>query len=173
MADVSLAIQPKSDQLNYDDVSAGKELVITINQVNVTNSDQPVSIFYNGCGEKAYKPSKGMTRLISDVWGVETDNWIGKSIALYGDSAVKWAGQEIGGIRIKAFSHIQPAGVSLFVTVSRGRRRKMHIEYMDSPDQPVTEQDQVWIDAVKADKTVLDQITNATYKARIQELATA
>ena len=35
---------------------------------------------------------------------------------------------------------------------------------------PITEQDQQWIDAAKADPEVLNQITDATYKARITKL---
>jgi len=164
MADVSLAIQPKSDQLNYDDVSGGRELIITITDVRVTNTDQPVSIFYEGCEKKAYKPSKGMTRLIADVWGPESDNWIGKSIKLFGDSSVKWAGKECGGIRIGAFTNIQTTGVKLFVTISRGTRRQMKIDYFKLQ---LTEIDQSWVDAVKADSTAIEQIESESYKAKI------
>ncbi len=163
MADVTLAIQPKSDQLNYDDVSGGKELIITITGVNVTNSEQPVSIFYEGCGKKAYKPSKGMTRLIADVWGAETDNWIGKSIRLHGDASVKWAGQECGGIRINGFTDIPKEGKKLFVTISRGRRRQMLIPYFEVAKKLPDENAQGWIDAARKDITVLDQLDDAQY----------
>ena len=168
MADVSLAIQPKSDQLNYDDVSGGRELVITITGVNVTNSDQPVSIFYEGCGKKTYKPSKGMTRLLADAWGTESDNWIGKSACLYGDSTAKWAGKEIGGIRIKALSDIPTAGIKPFVTIAKGRRRQTFIEFLNiAPPQPTAE-DQKWIDAINADAKVIDQLDEGPYKEKIK-----
>lgn len=165
MADVSLAIQPKSDQLNYDDVSGGRELVITITGVNVTNSDQPVSIFYDGCGKKSYKPSKGMTRLLADAWGNETDNWIGKSACLWGDSTAKWAGQEVGGIRIKALSGIPEKGINPFVTVSRGRRRKTFIEFLKVE---LSDIDKSWIEAARLDIKALDQLTDVNYINKIK-----
>lgn len=168
MADVTLAIQPKSDQLNYDDVSGGKELIITITGVNVTNSEQPVSIFYVGCGKKAYKPSKGMTRLIADVWGSETDNWIGKSIKLHGDSSVKWAGQECGGIRISGFTDIPTQGVKLFVTISRGRRRQMTIPFFEVEKPSPDEAAKAWIDAANLDIKVLEQLDDEQYKTYIK-----
>ena len=165
MADVSLAIQPKSDQLNYDDVSGGREMIITITGVNVTNSDQPVSIFYEGCGKKSYKPSKGMTRLIADAWGKESDNWIGKSICLWGDSTAKWAGQEVGGIRIKALSDIPANGLSLFVTISRGRRRKQTIEHLKVE---LSDIDKSWVEAAKLNINALDQLTDVNYINKIK-----
>lgn len=168
MADVSLAIQPKSDQLNYDDVSGGRELIIMITGVNVTNSDQPVSIFYEGCDKKTYKPSKGMTRLLADAWGTESDNWIGKSVCLYGDSTAKWAGKEIGGIRIKALSDIPTAGIKPFVTIAKGRRRQTFIEFLNVAPPKPTADDQTWIDAAKADIKVLEQITDTNYRTHIQ-----
>ena len=167
MADVSLAIQPKSDQLNYNDVSGGRELIITITEVRVTTSDQPVSIFYDGCGKKTYKPSKGMTRLMADAWGPESDNWIGKSACLWGDESAKWAGKEVGGIRIKAMTNITSPSQKFFVTISRGLRRQQAIEFL--PTQ-ITATDQGWIDACRADASVIEQITNGSHKAKIQSL---
>lgn len=169
MADVSLAIQPKSDQLNYDDVSGGRELIITITEVRVTNSDQPVSIFYNGCGKKAYKPSKGMTRLLADAWGSESDNWINKSICLFGDSSAKWAGKEVGGIRIKALSDIPVNGINPFVTISRGLRRKTKIDFLKLAIQP-TENDLSWMAAIKSGQSKLEDITEINERNKIQSL---
>lgn len=169
MADVSLAIQPKSDQLNYDDVSGGRELIINIQGVTVHNTDQQqVSIFY-GDDKKTYKPSKGMIRLMADIWGVETDRWLGQSIKLWGDDSVKWAGKEIGGIRIKALTGIPKGGSKIFVTMSRNTRRQQHIEYLALQ---VSEIDQSWIDAAKADQKALDQLTDQNYKTKIQNLIT-
>ena len=167
MADVSLAIQPKSDQLNYVDVSGGRELIINIQGVTVHNTDQQqVSIFY-GDNKKSYKPSKGMIRLMADVWGVETDRWIGQSVKLWGDDSVMWAGKEIGGIRIKALTGIPKGGRNLFVTMSRNIRRQQKIEYLAFQ---VSEVDQSWIDAVKADPKSLEQLTDINYKIKIQNL---
>ena len=171
MANVSHAILAKSDQLNFDDFSGNKR-VISITDVTVSSSEQPISIFYNNHNGKPWKPSKGMTRLICEAWGDESDNWIGKSIELYGDQSVKWAGQEIGGIRISALSDIDKNGLTAFVALSRGKRRKTTIPLLivkPKSDQ-LTETDQQWIAAAKEDPTVLDQITDDIYKQKIQSL---
>lgn len=131
MANISHAIQAKSDQLNYDDFG-GSEKVITVTSVKVDNGEQPVAISYQNDNGKPYKPCKGMLRLISAAWGDETDNWLGKSMKLYGDNSVKWAGQEVGGIRISEFSHIPKSGLSAFVALSRGKRRKVNIAYLET-----------------------------------------
>jgi len=129
MPNVSHTIIAKSDQLNFDDIRSG-EKIIEITDVHVTATDQPVSIFYKNDLNKPYKPCKGMLRLICEAWGEESENWHGKSMKLYGEDSVRWAGQEIGGIRIRALSDIDPRGMSSYVAVTRGKRRKVTIEYL-------------------------------------------
>lgn len=101
-----LTIQPKSDQLNADDL-IGRELTITIRDVQVLESnEQPAHIFYDGDNGKPYKPCKTMRKLIAHCWGTDERNYIGRSVVLFRDESVRWAGEEVGGIRIKAMSHI-------------------------------------------------------------------
>jgi hypothetical protein len=170
MANVSSAIQAKSDQLNFDDFGSHKR-VIFITEVTVSSSEQPVSIFYNNHNGKPWKPSKGMLRLVCEAWGEESDNWIGKSIELCGDATVKWAGKEIGGIRISALSHIEKSGLTAFITMSRGKRRKATIPFLVVETDPITEIDQQWIDAANNDISALDQLNdNPDYQARIKSL---
>ena len=167
MANVSHAILAKSDQLNFDDFS-GNNRIITITEVNVNNSEQPISIFYHDHNGKPWKPSKGMIRLICEAWGDESDNWIGKSIELYGDDKVKWAGKEIGGIRISALSDIDKNGLTAFIALSRGKRRKATIPLLVIEAPKPTPEDQQWIDAIKADPKVLDQLDEGQYKEKIK-----
>lgn len=171
MANVSHAILAKSDQLNFDDFGGNKR-VILITEVKVLSSEQPVSIFYTNHNGKPWKPSKGMIRLICEAWGEESDNWIGKSIELYGDQSVKWAGQEIGGIRISALSDIDKNGLTAFIALSRGKRRKATIPLLvvEQQKQELTENDLSWIEAVKADSNALAQIEDAVYRERIASL---
>lgn len=129
MADVSHTIIAKSDQLNFDDIRNG-EKIIEITTVNVTAGDQPVSIHYKNDLKKPYKPNKGMLRLLCEAWGNESDNWHGKSIKLYGEGSIRWAGQEVGGLCIRALSDIDPAGMKSYVAVTRGKRRKVTIEFL-------------------------------------------
>lgn len=166
MASVYQAMQAKSDQLNFVDIGTS-EVILFITGVNVTNSDQPVSIFYQGCGDRPYKPSKGMIRVLSEAWGDESDNWIGKSIKLYGDPTVKWAGKEIGGLRIRALSDINTNGFDAFVALNRSTRRKTHIDYLDIP---LTEVDEKWITAIKGNPSVIDQLTDLPYRKKIENI---
>jgi ribosomal protein L37AE/L43A len=129
MPNVSHTIIAKSDQLNFDDIRSG-EKILEITTVNVTAGDQPVSIHYKDDLNKPYKPCKGMIRLICEAWGEESENWHGKSLKLYGEDSVRWAGAEIGGLRIRAMSDIDPRGMSSYVAVTRGKRRKVTIEYL-------------------------------------------
>lgn len=130
MASVSQAMKAKSDQLNFIDIGES-EIVIKIESAKVDNSDQPVSIFYAGCNNRPYKPSKGMLRILAGAWGDDTDSWIGKSIQLFGDKTVRWAGQEVGGLRIKALSDIPKAGYTAFIQKNKATRTKQTIPLLD------------------------------------------
>ena len=168
MANVRDAMKAKSDQLNYVDIGSG-ELLIEVENAVISSSDNGVrvSVYYAGCNNRPYKPSKGMVRLISAAWGEETDDWIGKQMLLYGDPTVRWAGEEVGGIRIKGFSHIKKEGITEFVALSRGKRRKVHIPFFEAF---LSEIDKQWIDTVSCDIVALDQIENLGYKQKIKNI---
>ena len=140
MTDIGFALEAKSDQLNYDDI-ADTEVVITISEVRVRKGDQPVWIYFNGCNNRPWKPSKGMIRILATAWGRDSSQWVGKSAKLYGDKTVKWAGKEIGGIRIRALSHIATNGLSAMLTVARGKRNEYRVQFLDMV-RPVYPQEQ-------------------------------
>ena len=137
MSDIGFALEAKSDQLNYDDI-ADTEVVITISEVQVRKSDQPVWIFFHGCNNRPWKPSKGMLRILATAWGRNSADWVGRSAMLYGDKTVRWAGKEIGGIRIRSLSHISNNGISAMLAVSRGKRSEFIIGFLDMsrPEYP-------------------------------------
>ena len=118
--DISKTIEAKSDQLNADDL-IGTSKILKITDVKVIAGDQPVHIFYEGDNGKPYRPSKGMRRLIMVAWGAESDCYIGRSLKVYNDQSVKWAGKEVGGIRISAMSNI-PGTLKIALTLSKGMR---------------------------------------------------
>lgn len=125
--DIIKTIEAKSDQLNADDLIGGPK-TIKITEVKVLDSEiQPVSIHFEGDKGKPYKPSKGMRRALIQLWGGESDNFIGKRIRLYRDDNVKFGGSEVGGIRISHASGIKEP-VRFLETVSRGKRRPTTIE---------------------------------------------
>lgn len=137
MSDIGFALEAKSDQLNYDDI-ADTEVVITISEVQVRKGDQPVWVLFHGCNNRPWKPSKGMLRILATAWGRDSSQWAGRSAMLYGDKSVRWAGKEIGGIRIRSLSHINTSGISAMLTVSRGKRSEFRIGFLDMarPEYP-------------------------------------
>lgn len=101
--DITETLQANSDQLNAVDLIASP-ITVKILDVSVNKkSDQPVSIKIDG-GLQPYKPCKSMRRLLAKVWGTDSKDWINKSMTLFCDMNVIWAGQAVGGIRISHLS---------------------------------------------------------------------
>ena len=126
MADVSKALEAKSDQLNATDI-LGAEPVIRIRHVDVKGSEQPIWVFFDGDNNRPWKPSKGMLRILAAAWGRDSDAWIGKHVQLIFESTVMYAGKEVGGIRIKALSDIPAAGINCALTISKTKREPYHV----------------------------------------------
>lgn len=136
MADIRTTLEAKSDQLNATDIM-GFDLVIRVRSVSVGGSkEQPISVYFEGDNNRPWKPSKGMRRVLAAGWGFETDNWIGKSVKLHFDSSVKYAGKEVGGIRIKAMSDIDQRGMVVVETINRQQRLPVHVSFLDTFVKP-------------------------------------
>lgn len=165
--DLTRTIQPKSDQLNADDLIAGS-LNITVQSVRLSgNDDQPIIIDI-GNGRQPYKPCKSMRRLLVFVWGKDGNQWIGRSMTLFNDQSVKWAGQEVGGIRISHVSHIEKP-VSLSLTTTRGKRKPYTVEPLVMPAYSQEDLDKnidTWRDFIQQGKT-----TAAKIVGKIQQTA--
>ena len=125
--DLSHTITPNSSQLNADDLIAG-DITITVTDISASDSpDQPVSISYNGDNGRPYKPCKSMRRVLIQAWGANGKEWIGKSMVLYRDPAVKFGGSEVGGIRISHLSDIE-RDMSFMLTVTRAKRQAYSVK---------------------------------------------
>lgn len=126
MSEVDLrgAAAPKSDQLNADDL-VGSSLTLTVTGVSAGNREQPVVITHDA--GRPYKPCKGMIRVLMLAWGDKGSEWVGKSMTVYNDPTVKWAGVEVGGIRISHVSHIKHS-ISTSVTVSQKQRKPYRVD---------------------------------------------
>lgn len=104
--DLTQAIIAKSDQLNASDLISGPR-TFTITEVREGNSDQPCQIFLAEWPGRPFKPSKTVMRILVHAWGKETDDWPqGARMTLFRDPSAKWAGEEVGGIRVSHLSHI-------------------------------------------------------------------
>ncbi|MAI15232.1 MAG: hypothetical protein CMM15_14580 [Rhodospirillaceae bacterium] len=183
MADVSQAMQAKSDQLNAVDIM-GCEPIITIRDVVVRQGDQPVSVYFNGDNNRPFKPSKGMIRILAAAWGNESQNWIGKSAQIYMDPEVTWAGEKVGGIRIRALSDINKNGMSFMLTLNKKKRIPYPVSYL-SMELPPYPEDKFnkgfdtmvgWLNEGKSLEQIVaqcqktGQLTEAQYQ-RLQEAA--
>jgi hypothetical protein len=105
MNDFAQTLAAKSDQINNADLS-GRSQTITITRVVVKLADaQQVSISFQG-SEKVYRPSKGMRRLMAQIWGEDPSVYIGRSLTLYRDADVNFGADTTGGTRISHMSHI-------------------------------------------------------------------
>lgn len=133
MSEMLNTITPKTNQCNYDDFVGREFLLIKITKVTVDNTDQPVSIFYEGENIKSYKPSKGMRRVIIECWGDKKENYIGRYLKLFGNPKVKWAGKEAGGIQIAELSNID-APKTIRLTVAKGKREDFPVKPLSALD---------------------------------------
>lgn len=132
MLDISKMIEPKSDQQNFDDYLAG-DRIVTISEVRKGSTEQPVELHLAEYPGRPYKPGKSMRRVLVAAWGADASQYVGRRLHLYGDPDVKFGGQSVGGIRIRAMSHIPgPARVNL--TVTRGKREPFEVLPLASAD---------------------------------------
>lgn len=116
--DVLNSITAKSDQLNACDLVGGA-ITVTVKGVSKGADDQPICMAIEG--RQPYKPCKSMRRVLVACWGANPNAWIGRKMTLYSDASVKWAGEEVGGIRISHLSHMQ-AEKKVLVNVSKGKK---------------------------------------------------
>lgn len=126
--DMSKSIEPKSDQLNADDLLTGAR-VFTITEVTAGNAEQPFHFHYEGGEGRPWKPCKSMRRVIVRGWGADTKAYVGRSLQLFNDPSVKWGGQQVGGIRIAAMSHIE-SPFTINLTTTRGKRSIYKVEVL-------------------------------------------
>ena len=134
--DLSDTIEAKSDQLNADDL-AGSTKTIKITDV-VRYSDKGIPAFhldYEGGTGRPFKPCKSVRRVIMFAWGKDGSKWIGRSMTLYCDPTVIYAGKEVGGIRVSHMSDIEKR-ISIKLTEKRGTKKEVFIDILEPTDKP-------------------------------------
>lgn len=121
-------IAPKSDQINADDLIGGPR-TITVTRVtgNEGNAEQPVNVFFEGDGNKPFRPCKSMRRVMVKVWGADASKYVGRSMTIYRDPKVKWGGMEVGGIRISHMTGLDKPEV-MALTETRSARKPYTVQ---------------------------------------------
>ena len=139
------AIAPRSDQMNAEDLLSG-ERTFTITDVKVFDApEQPVHIWFAEFPkERPFKPSKTVSRILVAAWGKDEAVYIGRRLTLYRDPEVTFGKDRVGGIRVKAMSHI-PKRFSVMLASTRGKRAPWVVEPLpdDAPTSPPVDNDTV------------------------------
>ncbi|MGD9753314.1 MAG: hypothetical protein AB7W59_20160 [Acidimicrobiia bacterium] len=114
--DLTKALAPKSDQLDFADLEGLPPQIYTITEVSENGTEladqQPVNIRLAEF-PRWWRPSKGMLRVLADNWGKEVATWVGRQVELYGDPNVYFGKEKRGGTRISRISHIDKANTTL------------------------------------------------------------
>lgn len=134
--DMTDTIVPRSDQLNAEDLLSGPRTV-TITEVRKgASAEQPVDVVLDEFGPaRPFKPSKTVRRILVGAWGPDASTYAGRRMTIYRDPAVRFGGQDVGGIRISHLSHIDKP-LTLALTVTRGKRAPYVVQPLKDATRP-------------------------------------
>lgn len=174
-----ITAEPRSDQINYEDFLSGPK-VYTIGGVRAGTAEQKYDIQLQE-EQRVWRPPLTVLRTLIACWGDDATVWYGRQVELYGDPSIRFGKEAVGGIRIKALSHLdEPKTVS--VTVARGKRQKITVQPLQAPQQPTqpaqdAPNDADWYAAIEeatGDREALLQLhEQATQRGASQEVITA
>lgn len=132
--DMTKAIEPRSDQLNAEDLLTGPRTFTITDVREGASNEQRVRVYLaEGPEGRPWCPNVSMCRLMVLGWGPESDDWHGKRVTLYRDPDVRFGKDTPGGIRISHMSGIRKP-LTANLTVSQGRRGPFRVEPL--PDAP-------------------------------------
>lgn len=170
--DISDTIRASSDQLNADDLIGG-DIMVRVEDVRRGSAEQPVEVVISG-GHQPWRPCKTSRRVLAAAWGTDTTAWVGRWVTLYRDEHVTWGGRAVGGVRIRALSHIDgPLTVSL--AVSRGKKQPRTVRPMNVPEMPAILRDlprdrlDAWLRSI--DRPPLAQMSEEQRRRMAEHLA--
>lgn len=137
--DISETLAAKVDQITFEDFRPPIERVVTITGTNVKRgADQPVALELAEFPGRPYKPGKSMRRVLAAIWGTDSAAYVGRKLKLYGDPSITFGGMAVGGIRIRAMSHLD-AKRDVVITVKQGRRAPFTVQPLEDVDPVVVE----------------------------------
>lgn len=138
MIDITSTLSGKNSQLNADDLDEkGRHIKIT--GVRMTDGEQPLTINYENDLGRPFLPCLTMRRVLAHIWGVNAEQYVGRILHVYRDPDVSWAGQKVGGVRIKGASDIS-AAVTYTATTGRGKRKSVIIQPLARGSRPTSGQ---------------------------------
>jgi len=128
--DISDSIISDSTQVNAVDLP--EPTTVTITEVSRGNSEQPVNLHLAEFSGKAFRPCKTVRRVLVQAWGKDASLYVGRRMTIYNDTRVKWGGQQVGGIRVSALSHIEKP-VEVVLPESRGKMSRITVDPLTEP----------------------------------------
>lgn len=137
MADIRAAIQPRSDQLNYESFLSGPA-VLTIERTEDYRDEkgQPrVAIHMVEQPGKPFKANATNLRLLAIAWGDDDTDWPGRRVQLTADPTIVYGGKAVGGIVVTAVSHL-PQRFTAKLSVTRGKKREFPVEILPTEQPP-------------------------------------
>lgn len=172
--DISNTIEPRSDQLNADDLMAGPR-TFTIERVAMGDPEQPVHVHLVETPGRPYKPSKSMRRVLVAAWGKDADLYAGRSLTLYRDPSVKFGKDAVGGIKISHLSDLDKT-LTVALTVTRGKRAPHTVEPLRVAAKPSVTDEQIEaadLDGLRGLWELADDTQRARITERVAELKEA
>jgi hypothetical protein len=170
--DITNALAPKSDQLDFADLDGDPPQVFTITDVSENGAEladqQPVNIRLAEF-PRVWRPSKGMLRVLADNWTKETAVWVGRKVELYGDPNVYFGKEKTGGTRISRLSHISGRKTTR-INPRGGKNATWTVEPL--PDAPVQVDDETAkrIDELTTEWFDADDERKAAIQAEVETL---
>lgn len=173
--DLTKALAPKSDQLDFADLDGLAPQVFTITDVSENGSEladqQPVNIRLAEF-PRWWRPSKGMLRVLADNWGKDVKVWIGRQVELYGDPEVYFGKEKRGGTRISRLSHISGQKKTL-INPRGGRGAYWTVAPLPNTPAPAVDESAAKVAALRAEWKTADPERRAVIEAQVAELTGA
>ncbi|MGV3564199.1 MAG: hypothetical protein ACO1ON_13055 [Nocardioides sp.] len=179
--DLTKALAPKSDQLDFADLEGAAPQIFTITDVSENGTEladqQPVNIRLAEF-PRVWRPSKGMLRVLADNWGRDVKVWVGRRVELYGDPDVYFGKEKRGGTRISRLSHIATTKTTL-VNPRGGRGAHWTVKPLPdtapAPSGPSTKDIAACtdIDTLRSWWSLVDTAGQSAISARVAELKAA
>lgn len=156
MMDLSNAWQVKSDRLNADDL-IGATPTVTVRQVEWPQGAEPRLHLVEYPG-RPWCPSKGMGRVVREVWGMDGEQWAGRRLTLFHAPDVEFNKERTGGIRVAAMSHMEKPR-TFEVKEKRGKRVAYTINPLPA-DAPTAEVQPDWHALIEQAEGDVDTLRN-------------
>jgi hypothetical protein len=168
--DITKALAPKSDQLDFADLEGSAPQVFTITDVSENGAEladqQPVNIRLAEF-PRVWRPSKGMLRVLADKWTKDTNVWVGRRVELYGDPEVYFGREKRGGTRISRMSHL-PNTKPTLINPRGGKGAYWTVQPL--PDAPAPDPNAARIAELQAEWQTAEPERQAAIQAEVASL---